>query len=140
MRAAVAGLAQAGRFFGRVVVSGGHANSLARVAEGTADVCAVDCVTHALLERHRPAALAGLRVLDRSAAAPGLPYVTRAAADVELLGRLRAALFAALKDPALAAAREALLITGAEVLPETAYRRIIELERQAEALGYPRIA
>lgn len=140
LRATVADLAREGRFFGKVVVSGGHPNSLAMVAAGEADVCATDCVTHALLTRHRPAALAGLRVLARSPAAPGLPYVTRAAAGDDLVARLRAALFAALDDPDLASAREALLLAGAEVLPLSAYQPILEMEARATALGYAEVA
>ena len=140
LRASVAELARGGRFFGRVVKSGGHPNSLALVAAGEADVCATDCVTHALLARHRPEVLAGLRVLARSPAAPGLPYVTRAAAGDELVARLRAALFAALDDPDLAAAREALLLAGAEVLPISAYQPILEMEARAQALGYAEVA
>ncbi len=140
LRASVAHLAHQGRFFGKVVQSGGHLNSLALVAAGEADVCATDCVTHALLARHRPGALAGLRVLARSPAAPGLPYVTRAAAGDDLVARLRAALFVTLEDPGLASAREALLLTGAEVLPLSVYRPILEMEARAEALGYAEVA
>jgi ABC-type phosphate/phosphonate transport system substrate-binding protein len=140
LRATVAHLARRGRFFGKVVESGGHLNSLALVAAGEADVCATDCVTHALLARHRPAALDGLRVLGTSPAAPGLPYVTRAEADDQRLACLRGALFAALEDPDLAPARAALLITGAEVLPAAAYHRIVELEQRAEELGYAKVA
>ena len=140
LRAAVAPLARDGHFFGRAVQSGGHAASLILVQGGDADVCAVDCVTHALLARHRPAAVDGLRVLTRSSAAPGLPYVTRGTADDDLLARLRAALFAMLDDPNLAAARDAVFLAGAEVLPETAYERIMEMERDAEACGYAQLA
>ena len=140
LRGTIAPLARSGRFFSEVVISGGHANSLALVAEGKADVCAVDCVTHALLSRHRPGAVANLRVLGPSVDAPGLPYVTRASASDDLLQRLRAALFAALDDPGLAAVRETLLIAGAEVLPEGAYDRIIEIENDSKALGYARLA
>jgi ABC-type phosphate/phosphonate transport system substrate-binding protein len=140
LRASVAELAHQGRFFGRVVESGSHGASLALVAAGEADVCATDCVTHALLARHRPEALRDLRVLARSPAAPGLPYVTRAAAGDELVARLRAALFAALEDPDLATARAALLLAGAEVLPISAYQPILEMEARAEALGYAEVA
>lgn len=140
LRSAVAVVAQSASFFSKVVMSGGHANSLALVASGAADVCAVDCVTHALLARHRPVALANLRVLGETVAAPGLPYVTRAGAGGDLLQRLRAALNAALADPALAATREDLLIAGIEVLPETAYDRIIEIEEEARARGYACLA
>ncbi len=40
--------------------------------------------------------LDGTRVLCRSGSAPGLPYVTAAAADEDMLRRLRTALFNAL--------------------------------------------
>jgi ABC-type phosphate/phosphonate transport system substrate-binding protein len=136
LRATVAHLAHQGRFFGKVVESGGHPNSLALVAAGEVDVCATDCVTHALLARHRPEALAGLRVLARSPAAPGLPYVTRAQADDELVARLRAAL----EDPDLATAREALFLAGAEVLPISAYQPILAMAARARALGYAQVA
>jgi ABC-type phosphate/phosphonate transport system substrate-binding protein len=140
LRAAVAPHARDGRFFARVVDSGAHAKSLDMVAAGEADACATDCVTHALLARHRPRALEALRVLACSPSAPGLPYVTHTAADEATVGRLRRALLAAVGDPALEVAREALLIAGIEVLPDAAYDRIMDLERQAEALGYAQVA
>src|SRR5262249_9918497 len=87
LRALVATVAKEGRFFGSVAVSGSHMASLAIVASGQADVAAVDCVTHGLLARYRPQALAGTRVLCRTASAPSLPYVTRAGADADLLRR-----------------------------------------------------
>lgn len=140
LRAAVAVVAGAKRFFSKVAISGAHANSLALVASGAADVCAIDCVTQSMLTRHRPEAVANLRVLGDTVAAPGLPYVTRADASDDLLKRLRAGLRAALADPKLAAARDDLLITGVEVLSEDAYDRIIEIEEDARARGYARLA
>ena len=140
LRAAIAPLSDGTAFFAEVVMSGGHAQSLDLVARGEADVCAVDCVTHALLARYRPEAVHGLRCLAESPAAPGLPYVTRVGLDEDSLARLRAGLRAALDDPALAEPRAALFIEGAEVLPSDAYGRILELERMARDLGYPELA
>ncbi|MGH6947865.1 MAG: phosphate/phosphite/phosphonate ABC transporter substrate-binding protein, partial [Kiloniellales bacterium] len=71
LRALVAPLAAGQRFFANVLETGGHLASLAAVTEGSADVCAVDCVTFALLARYRPAALATLRVFARTPLAPG---------------------------------------------------------------------
>lgn len=139
LRAAVAPLAAGRPFFRHVVVSGAHSRSLALVAAGQADLCAVDCVTHALLSRHRPAALASTRVLGYTARAPGLPFVTRRALGPEEVAGLRRALFSALADPALADARAALLLAGAEVLPEGRYRRILAMERAARRAGYPEL-
>ncbi len=143
LRALVAPLSENGRFFSAVIESGGHLASLALVASGRADVAAIDCVTHALLARHRPAALAGTRVLCRTAPAPALPFVTRAGIDDETVAILRAALREAVEDDAdaaLAAARSDLLLEGIEVLPADAYARIAAFEAEARALGYPEIA
>ncbi len=135
LRPLVAPLARDGRFFGEVVVSGGHGNSVAMIARGEADVAAVDCVTHTLLAAHAADTLAGTRVLCRTPAAPGLPYVTAAATGMESLQRLRDAVQAAVRDPDLAAARDRLLIAGAEVLPENAYAPILEMEQRAAPSG-----
>jgi ABC-type phosphate/phosphonate transport system substrate-binding protein len=140
LRSLVAIVAEGGRFFGSVAITGGHQASLALVASGQADVAAIDCATHGLLARYRPQALADTRVLCLTPSAPGLPYVTRAGADADLLGRLRSGLERAFADPDLGAARDALLLEGATVLPLAAYARIDELEKAAIAAGYPEIA
>jgi ABC-type phosphate/phosphonate transport system substrate-binding protein len=85
-------------------------------------------------------ALRGTRVLARTPSAPGLPYVTAAGADRDLVTRLRAGLERAFADPGLAAIRAALMLRGAAVLPLAAYDRIIELEQAAAAAGYAEIA
>lgn len=136
LRALVAPLSDNGRFFSNVRVSGGHLDSIDMVAGGAADVCAVDCVTHALARRYRPKAVAGLRVLTYTAGCPGLPFVTRAEIDDDLFRRLRAAVHEALADPGLARAREALLIDGLEELELEDYRMVLDLELRAAASGY----
>jgi len=143
LRALVAPLNENGRFFAAVRVSGGHVASLAMVAAGEADAAAIDCVTHALLARHRPQALAGTRILCRTASAPAVPYVTRAEMDEAVVAALRSALAhaaSATDEPALAAAREALLLDGVEVRDPDDYRRIIAFAETARACGYPRLA
>lgn len=131
LRWMVAPLARDGTFFSRVLETGGHVASLRRVGAGAADLCAVDCVTHALLARHAPAELAGTRSLGFSPGAPGLPYIVGRHVDAETRSRVRAAIDAALADPTLVAARDALLIRGVENLPLSAYEEIKEMERTA---------
>ena len=109
--------------FGHIVLTGSHRESIRSVREGRADVCAVDCVSHALLGDRAPGELAGTRVLERSPLAPALPFITGAATTPDELVRLRNGLFAALADPCLADARAALRLTGASVLSEADYRR-----------------
>jgi len=140
LRAVFAPLSEDGKFFSGTVESGAHAASLEMVAQGKADVCATDCVTHALLSRYRPDAVRGLRVLAQSPSTPGLPYVTRATMDEEGVARLRAAVAAAAVDPDLADVREALFIAGMDPMPLSSYARIEEIVQGAHDLGYPKVA
>lgn len=140
LRGLVAPLARDGRFFGRVSETGRHAASLAMVAAGEADVCALDCVSHALWRRHMPELLEGTRVLTVTARAPSLPYVTHAGRSDEDVTRMRAALAEAVADPSLRQAREYLLIAGFETLPRTAYDAIDAMEADAIAAGYEELA
>lgn len=140
LRVSVAPLAEGRSFFAKVSETGGHRRSMEAVAAGEADLCAVDCVTHALLAAHHPRLTERLRIIAESPTAPGLPYITSATTSDDELERLRRGLFAALADDSLAATRAALLLSGAEILPLAAYDRILELEAEAEGLGYPEVA
>jgi ABC-type phosphate/phosphonate transport system substrate-binding protein len=133
LRAAVAPYRGVEAPFREQVTTGAHLASIRAVAQGRADACAVDAVTHALLARHRVEALAGTRVLTYTERVPGLPYVTHADADDDVVARLRKGLSAALNDPDLAEVREALLISGAEERETSDYGRILEMERDALA-------
>lgn len=136
LKALVAPMSRQGRFFGRVEVSGSHLASLAMLARGTADVAAIDCVLHALLARHRPHSLHGLRVLCTTGPAPAPPFVTAASRSEEECARIRAALEATLADPETASARETLLLQGLSALPPSAYGRILQFEAAALRQGY----
>ena len=109
-------------FFGEVVASGSHRASIARVAAGEADACAVDCVTHALVSDNAPEELRGTRILTSSPTAPGMPFVTGAATSAEDIEKMREGLLAALADPSLSSARKELRLTGASVLTDEDYR------------------
>ena len=75
-RLAFAPFARDGRFLGGIVETGGHAASLASLARGDSDAAAIDCVSYALLARHRPALADATRILARTAQSPTLPFVT----------------------------------------------------------------
>lgn len=109
-------------FFGEITATGAHRASIRSVAAGEADACAVDCVTHALLSDRMPEDLIGTRILTSSPTAPALPYVTAAATSDKDIERMRAGLDAALADPSLASARQALRLTGASVLTAEDYQ------------------
>ena len=124
-------LAREGRFFGAVVETGGHVNSMRVVRDGKADVCAIDAVCVGLARLHRPELLDGLVEVARSPMVPGLPYVT-VAGDVE---GLRAALARCLADPGLQETRDHLLLSGQSLLSTQDYDRITTLETAMQQAG-----
>ena len=137
LRALVARHSQNGRFFAQVKTSWAHVTSLQMMRKGEAEVTAIDCVTYAILSRHRPELLAGTRLLCFTELAPGIPFVTRADLDEGQFTCLRRAITGALGDPGLRWACDELMIDGAEILPTAAYEKIVELERLAVDHGYP---
>jgi ABC-type phosphate/phosphonate transport system substrate-binding protein len=118
-----------GPFFAKIERTGAHVASLAALQQGRADIAAIDCVTFALLERHRPRALERIRVLEDTPPAPALPFVTAAGTRAEELRILRDALAETLADPGLADTRAALLLIGAEELPLQHYEAIRDFAR-----------
>lgn len=139
LRAIVAPHAARGRFFGEVIVSGGHRASLSAVAEGRADVATINSVCWALAERHEPAAFARLRVVALSPVAPSLPYVTARTRTYEERTMLLDALSATLASDAVYFRKE-LLLVGVGTVADAAYDRILEIEAEAVAQGYPEVA
>jgi ABC-type phosphate/phosphonate transport system substrate-binding protein len=139
-RAVIARVAGGRPFFSKVVVTGSHAASLESVAAGRADLAAIDCVTFGLIARLRPTLAAGVAVIAESPPSPGLPFVMSACLPASTVAVLRDALFEALADPDLAEARATLGIRGATVLTVADYRRVLDIERKAESIGYPRLA
>jgi ABC-type phosphate/phosphonate transport system substrate-binding protein len=129
-----------GRFFGRLVKSGSHRASMQLVRDGKADVAAIDCVGFAMARRYVPELASGLAVIASGPAAPALPYVTAAGRPPEEIARLKRALAAAAADPGLVDARDRLFIAGLEFLAGDAYQRVIDLDAQCRALGYPALA
>jgi ABC-type phosphate/phosphonate transport system substrate-binding protein len=131
LKLAFAKFNQNGKFFAKAIQTGSHADSLAAVRDGSADVCAIDCVAVAMARRYRPSALEGLVEIARSPQVPSLPFVTRAG-DI---ARLRRGLAAACADQALASFRERLFISGQSVLEPNAYDLITNLENQMQNAG-----
>ena len=137
LRASVAPLANGARFFESVLFSGSHRKSVDMVAEGEADVAAVDCVSFAHFHRLYPAVAARLRVLDWTPASPSLPFITAAATSDATLQILRSSLAAVLTDRRLDSVRELLFLEGADLEPDSSFTEVLRLKREALELGYP---
>ena len=139
-RAAIGRMAGGRPFFSKAVVTGSHVASLEAVAAGRADMAAIDCVSLGLIARLRPALAARVAIVAESPRSPGLPFIMSASLPAPTLAAVREALFEALADANLGQARTTLGLKGARVLTTADYQRVLDLEREAQATGYPRLA
>lgn len=96
--------------------SGGHRLSALAVAEGRADIAALDAVTHAMLQEVEPK-VAGLRIIALTDPTPGLPYITAAGQDPEPIFAALAEAIAALP----ASDRATLRLKGLVRIPLASY-------------------
>jgi len=132
-RAAVAPLADGKPFFADVIVTGGHAWSIYAIVEGRADIAAIDCVTYGLLAAGAPQLLAQVKVIGETVASPALPFITSRALPPQTRAAVRQVLMELPPVPELG-------LTSVAFLPESAYARIDEIEREAAEAGYPVLA
>lgn len=115
-------MAQQGPVFERLVWTGGHARSIEALCEGRADVATIDCVSWHNACLDWPDKTSQLKIIDWSAAAPGLPLVT---------SRENEACVSVLRDLLAACPRELLAplhITGFEPLSREDYQAIGALD------------
>ncbi|MEP9388466.1 PhnD/SsuA/transferrin family substrate-binding protein [Mesorhizobium sp. KR9-304] len=75
--------------FSERIQTGAHRASIVAVAEGRADVCAVDCRSWRLARRHEPRA-ADVEVVGWTARRKGLPFITSRHTPAETVAKLRA--------------------------------------------------
>jgi ABC-type phosphate/phosphonate transport system substrate-binding protein len=138
LRAEIAPLAQDGeKFFARILVTGSHASSVEAVADGHADIAAIDCITYAHLQQKRPAATREVRLLGWTKSTPGLPFITSLHTSETTRRALIEILHEVAADPGLAPIRTMLGLERFVELPLSAYGTILQLERDASAAGYP---
>ncbi len=136
LRPLAAGHSRDGRFFGAVHVTGSHTQSLLSLLRGEVDVACIDAVVFGLMRDVRPQLPAAVQVVECTRPAPAPPYVTSTRTEPHVLAALRQALVAAVRDPALAAARSRLRIRDFTLLDGAEYRQLTEWERPALAAGY----
>lgn len=96
--------------------TGAHHASARLVADGRAEIAAIDAVSWALMRRHDDFAQR-LRVIDRTDPTPGLPLITAADGPGQALFDAVAAAVAQLAP----ADRDALLLRGVARIPASAY-------------------
>jgi ABC-type phosphate/phosphonate transport system substrate-binding protein len=77
--------------FSERIETGGHRLSVKAIAEGRADIAAIDCRSWALAQLYEPAATQ-VQVIGWTAKRPGLPYVTARSTPPEIVSVLKVAL------------------------------------------------
>lgn len=132
-RAAVAPLAGGKPFFADVIETGGHAYSMLAVVEERADVASIDCVTYALLTTGASQLVGATKIIGETPSSPALPFITSRALPLATRTAVRELLRELPPAPELG-------LTGVAFLAETAYARVAEIEREAQAMGYPTLA
>lgn len=100
----------------RGLQTGGHRASICAVADGRAALAAIDAVTWELALRFEPAARR-LRVLDRTAPTPGLPYIAGLGQDPAALRRAISQAIDSLAEDS----RAALMLQGLCAIPAADY-------------------
>ncbi len=110
--------------------TGGHRLSALAVAEGQADLAAIDAVTWALLQRH-DRVTDRLRVVGQTDPTPGLPLISRLGMDADLLFEATAAAIAALSP----ADRDLLHLRGIVRIPAADYLKVTNPPAPAAMTG-----
>jgi ABC-type phosphate/phosphonate transport system substrate-binding protein len=139
-RRSLAEMAGGGRLFSAVIETGGHPASLDRLLRGDGDVASIDCVTYAFWRHYRPDAAARVRIIGETPRSPAIPFVTSIATPPAVVQILRTALRVLMHDARYENVRSGLLLTDVVDLPDTAYRGLLDYEREARELGYPVVA
>ncbi len=139
LRAAIAPLAQGKAFFSSVEVTGSHYESLKAVAAGRAHLAAIDCVSFAQLTRLAPKLTALAVPIGHSLSTAAPPFITAAKTDPMTLAMLREALRDVAADPSLMSLRDVLFLEGFAFDREASYEKMLDIEAQAIALGYPEL-
>ena len=120
-----------GSFLGGMVESGSHRESLRMVADGRADLAAIDEVCWRLGLDHEPA-VDGLRIFGRTDPTPGLPLVT-GWVNIGLRGLLNAAITGAVESLEITF-RKPLHLYGYRPRPTSDYQIIVD---RLTAAGHP---
>jgi ABC-type phosphate/phosphonate transport system substrate-binding protein len=137
LRYAISQFALAGTFFSERILTGGHKQSMLAVAEGHADLAAIDVVTFALMKELEPALCQKLKIVGQSEFTTGLPFICSKHSNInhnDLGNAMNQAV--ELMEPE---ARKLLHLSGFAPVATEDYAKIKQLEDAAIAAGYPEL-
>ncbi len=116
--------------------SGSHRDSMRVVANGGADICAIDAVCWQLMKDFEPETAAQLAVVCWSDEQPGLPFITNKTLVPEQINELRSALNSALDETLATQSAAGFYVKGFSVLNDTDYAGITQMAESAKLAGY----
>jgi ABC-type phosphate/phosphonate transport system substrate-binding protein len=106
--------------------TGSHRESLRAVAEGRADIAAIDAVCWALAKEFETEAVRDLRVMAQTALRPGLPYIAAGWRERADLTPIRQAIAEAADSDRLKAVRRALFLDGISDIEAPEYQSMVQ--------------
>jgi len=137
LRYAISQLTSTEPFFSERLLTGGHYQSMRAVAEGHADLAAIDVVTYALIKELEPSLCRKLKIIGQSEITQGLPFICAKHLNINH-NDLASAMNLAVEhmDPE---ARKLLHLIGFAPIAANDYAKTKELEDAAIAAGYPEL-
>ncbi len=130
MMRATAPFARGERFFGRAIRSGSHAVSMRLVAQGLADIAAIDSVTWRMSRQFDPDTVSGLKLIGTTDPVPGLPFIAASSkSQAGVFDAVQAGIAALPEDT-----RQAFGLRGVLPFRRSDYEIIKENLAQAEAV------
>lgn len=141
MKSALTEAALPAPFFTKGIISGAHRSSIAMVASGEADICAVDPVSWQLAQRFDQKDADQLKVVGEGPATPGLPLVySHQFTDQMTAAEIGEKVEQLLTDGLDRDVREHLFIAGAKRLSAKDYLVLDDLNEAAAAAGHVKVA
>jgi ABC-type phosphate/phosphonate transport system substrate-binding protein len=111
-------------WFSQSVESGSHRVSAQRVADGGADVAAIDAVCWAYIQQYDPKVAEQLRVLDWTDVVPALPFISAKSKTDEEVNLKRSAINAGVDQALLRYETKPLFLTGVTEKPLQDYIKL----------------
>ena len=118
------------------IETGSHRASMNAVAEGKADIAAIDAVAYALATKHMPEIIGQLQVIADGNQFPALPFIT-AAANRGIVRKIQNALTALIADAELRLVRETLHLADIAILDPKTYAPIQQQAMALQDRGWP---
>ena len=131
----VSPFAKNGSFFNDVIVSGSHINSMRAVAEGRAEIAAIDAVSYHYIVQAEPTLARQTRIMGQSVKTTGLPFIAHA--DEPIPSDVLTHALNRCLDESPTNESELLGLTRFTGVDDANYDCVFKLETDAIVRGYP---